>query len=77
MSANLNRQARADYREISGKAVASAMLVQDVSALQSSGWIVPVPGGVGPVTVAVFMRNTVVAACRLQESYSGQFSNHQ
>tara|TARA_B100000530_G_scaffold307335_1_gene231896 strand:+ start:174 stop:407 length:234 start_codon:yes stop_codon:yes gene_type:complete len=77
MSANLNRQARADYREISGKAVASAMLVQDVSALQSSGWIAPVPGGVGPVTVAVFMQNTVVAACRLQESYSAQFSNNQ
>ena len=54
-----------------------AQVVQDVSALQSSGWIVPVPGGVGPVTVAVFMRNTVVAACRLQESYSDQFSNHQ
>ena len=35
-----------------------------------AGWITPVPGGVGPVTVAVLMRNTVVAARRLQASYS-------
>ena len=41
-----------------------------------AGWITPVPGGVGPVTVAVLMRNTVVAARRLQASYSDQFSNH-
>ena len=41
-----------------------------------AGWITPVPGGVGPVTVAVLMRNTVVAAQRLQASYSDQFSNH-
>ena len=41
-----------------------------------AGWITPVPGGVGPVTVAVLMRNTVGAAQRLQASYSDQFSNH-
>ncbi|MED5532599.1 MAG: tetrahydrofolate dehydrogenase/cyclohydrolase catalytic domain-containing protein, partial [Pseudomonadota bacterium] len=41
MSANLNQQATADYRDINGKAVASAILSQvsiDVSGLQSSGW---------------------------------------
>ena len=43
---------------------------------EMAGWITPVPGGVGPVTVAVLMRNTVVAAQRLQASYSDQFSNH-
>jgi len=41
-----------------------------------AGWITPVPGGVGPVTVAVLMRNTVVAARRLQTSYSDQFTHH-
>ncbi len=30
-----------------------------------AGWITPVPGGVGPVTVAALMRNAVVAADRL------------
>ncbi|MAF08542.1 MAG: bifunctional 5,10-methylene-tetrahydrofolate dehydrogenase/5,10-methylene-tetrahydrofolate cyclohydrolase [Acidiferrobacteraceae bacterium] len=41
-----------------------------------AGWITPVPGGVGPVTVAVLMRNTVVAARRLQTSYADQLSSH-
>jgi 5,10-methylene-tetrahydrofolate dehydrogenase/methenyl tetrahydrofolate cyclohydrolase len=30
-----------------------------------AGWLTPVPGGVGPVTVAMLVHNTVVAA-RLQ-----------
>ena len=30
-----------------------------------AGWITPVPGGVGPMTIACLMRNTVSAACRL------------
>lgn len=30
-----------------------------------AGWITPVPGGVGPMTIACLMRNTVQAACRL------------
>jgi methylenetetrahydrofolate dehydrogenase (NADP+)/methenyltetrahydrofolate cyclohydrolase len=40
-----------------------------------AGWITPVPGGVGPVTVAVLMRNTVIAAKRLKAAYSEQLSN--
>lgn len=42
-------------------------LVGDVdfdSAVQVAGAITPVPGGVGPMTIAVLLRNTVVAACR-------------
>ncbi len=31
-----------------------------------AGWITPVPGGVGPMTIACLLRNTVVAACRLR-----------
>lgn len=31
------------------------------AVLQVAGWITPVPGGVGPVTVAILMRNAMVA----------------
>jgi len=36
-----------DFEDVSGKA----------------SWITPVPGGVGPMTIAFLMRNTVIAAC--------------
>ena len=42
-------------------------LVGDVDfdeAVKVAGAITPVPGGVGPMTIAVLLRNTVVAACR-------------
>ncbi|MFM5930647.1 MAG: bifunctional methylenetetrahydrofolate dehydrogenase/methenyltetrahydrofolate cyclohydrolase FolD [Novosphingobium sp.] len=42
-------------------------LVGDVdyaSAIQTAGAITPVPGGVGPMTIAVLLRNTLVAAHR-------------
>lgn len=38
-----------------------------------AGWITPVPGGVGPVTVAILMRNSVVAATRQKEHYEARF----
>ncbi len=44
-----------------------ARLVGDVdfaSACRVAGAITPVPGGVGPMTIACLLRNTVVAACR-------------
>ena len=34
------------------------------SAKEKAGWITPVPGGVGPVTVAMLLRNTVASAER-------------
>ena len=40
-------------------------LVGDVNfeeAVQIAGWITPVPGGVGPMTIAMLMRNTLRAA---------------
>lgn len=43
-------------------------LVGDVefeSAAEAAGWITPVPGGVGPLTVAMLLVNTVTAAERL------------
>jgi methylenetetrahydrofolate dehydrogenase (NADP+)/methenyltetrahydrofolate cyclohydrolase len=42
-------------------------LVGDVAydeAAEVAGAITPVPGGVGPMTIAMLMRNTLVAACR-------------
>jgi L-fuconolactonase len=36
--------------------------VDFASAADVAGWITPVPGGVGPVTVAMLMRNTLRAA---------------
>jgi methylenetetrahydrofolate dehydrogenase (NADP+)/methenyltetrahydrofolate cyclohydrolase len=45
-------------------------LVGDVAfdeAAQTAGWITPVPGGVGPMTVACLLQNTLTAAKRLHE----------
>jgi methylenetetrahydrofolate dehydrogenase (NADP+) / methenyltetrahydrofolate cyclohydrolase len=44
----------------------AAKLVGDVAfaeAAARAGWITPVPGGVGPMTIACLLRNTVLAAC--------------
>jgi methylenetetrahydrofolate dehydrogenase (NADP+) / methenyltetrahydrofolate cyclohydrolase len=50
---------------IAGKA--GTRLVGDVNfeaARQIAGAVTPVPGGVGPMTIACLLRNTVLAACR-------------
>jgi methylenetetrahydrofolate dehydrogenase (NADP+)/methenyltetrahydrofolate cyclohydrolase len=39
--------------------------VQFEAVAERAGWITPVPGGVGPMTIAMLLRNTVTAA-RLQ-----------
>lgn len=47
--------------------IASKKLVGDVhfeSAAQKASWITPVPGGVGPMTIAMLLKNTVEAASR-------------
>ncbi len=44
-----------------------ARLTGDVDFAAASlvaGWITPVPGGVGPMTIACLLANTVTAACR-------------
>ena len=49
------------------KAAARSRLVGDVAfaeAARVAGAITPVPGGVGPMTIALLMANTFVAACR-------------
>lgn len=42
------------------------------SCVETAGWITPVPGGVGPVTVSILMRNAAVAAQRLKDHYESQ-----
>lgn len=44
------------------------------SVAKVAGWITPVPGGVGPATVAMLMRNTVRALERQKRAYDRQFS---
>jgi len=38
-----------------------------------AGWITPVPGGVGPVTVSILMRNVVKAAELQKQRYEAEF----
>ena len=45
------------------------------SCSEKVGWITPVPGGVGPVTVSYLMRNSVSAAQRLKSHYETQFQH--
>ena len=41
------------------------------SVVDVAGWITPVPGGVGPMTVAILLSNTVDAVERQRRSYEG------
>jgi methylenetetrahydrofolate dehydrogenase (NADP+) / methenyltetrahydrofolate cyclohydrolase len=50
----------------------STRIVGDVdtdSVKEVASWITPVPGGVGPVTVAILLRNTMVALARQRALY--------
>lgn len=44
------------------------------SCAQVAGWITPVPGGVGPVTVAILMKNAVLATRMQLEHYRAAFA---
>jgi len=54
----------------------SQKIVGDVdteSVKEVASWITPVPGGVGPVTVAILLRNTMVALKRQRELYESTY----
>jgi methylenetetrahydrofolate dehydrogenase (NADP+)/methenyltetrahydrofolate cyclohydrolase len=54
---------------------ADGKLVGDVdfeSASQRARYITPVPGGVGPMTIAMLLKNTLVAATRQEEARLGR-----
>ena len=38
--------------------------VEFAEVAEKAGWITPVPGGVGPMTVAMLLKNTLLAARR-------------
>ena len=44
------------------------------SVREVAAWITPVPGGVGPVTVAILLRNTVTALRRQKAVYEAAFA---
>jgi len=49
------------------KGEGATRLVGDVAyaeVVRRAAWITPVPGGVGPMTIAMLMANTLIAACR-------------
>lgn len=59
---------RVPSRDPEAAAAGKTRVVGDVAfdeVKELAGWITPVPGGVGPMTIACLMRNTVQAACRL------------
>jgi methylenetetrahydrofolate dehydrogenase (NADP+)/methenyltetrahydrofolate cyclohydrolase len=54
----------------------TSRLVGDVdteNVREVAAWITPVPGGVGPVTVAILLRNTMVALRRQREFYEATY----
>jgi methylenetetrahydrofolate dehydrogenase (NADP+)/methenyltetrahydrofolate cyclohydrolase len=57
---------RVPARDPAAAAAGKTRVVGDVAfdeAKAVAGWITPVPGGVGPMTIACLLRNTVAAAC--------------
>ncbi len=56
--------------QVEGKTVGD---VDFESASEVAGWITPVPGGVGPVTVATLMQNATLAARLQQEHYTSTY----
>jgi methylenetetrahydrofolate dehydrogenase (NADP+)/methenyltetrahydrofolate cyclohydrolase len=59
---------RIPARDPEAAAAGKTRLVGDVAfdeAMQVAGWVTPVPGGVGPMTVACLLQNTLTACKRL------------
>lgn len=59
---------RVPFRDPKLAAAGRTKLVGDVAFKEAravAGWLTPVPGGVGPMTVACLLRNTLTAAKRL------------
>lgn len=55
----------------------SSQIVGDVdtdSVKEVASWITPVPGGVGPVTVSILLRNTMVALNRQRALYEASYA---
>jgi methylenetetrahydrofolate dehydrogenase (NADP+)/methenyltetrahydrofolate cyclohydrolase len=57
---------------VDGKTVGDADFA---SCAEVAGWITPVPGGVGPVTVAILMKNAVLATAMQMNHYRAAFAS--
>ena len=57
---------------VAGKTVGDADFA---SCAEVAGWITPVPGGVGPVTVAILMNNAVLATAMQKNHYRAAFAS--
>ena len=57
---------------VDGKTVGDADFA---SCAEVAGWITPVPGGVGPVTVATLMKNAVLATRLQMAHYRAQYAD--
>jgi methylenetetrahydrofolate dehydrogenase (NADP+)/methenyltetrahydrofolate cyclohydrolase len=57
---------------VDGKTVGDADFA---SCAEVAGWITPVPGGVGPVTVAILMKNAVLATTMQMNHYRAAFAS--
>lgn len=67
---------RVEVKDATG--AVTTKIVGDVdfeSVHEVSGWITPVPGGVGPVTVAMLLRNTVTATERQKQTYEAMMQS--
>lgn len=56
----------------------STRIVGDVdteSVKEVASWITPVPGGVGPITVSILLRNTMVALSRQRALYQATYGS--
>lgn len=60
VAASLNDEAKRAALEDKGFVLVGD--VDFVAVREKASWITPVPGGVGPMTIAMLMRNTVMAA---------------
>ena len=59
---------RVPFRDPAKAALGRTRVVGDVAFKEArgvAGWLTPVPGGVGPMTVACLLQNTLTAAKRL------------
>ena len=48
--------------------------VEYKSAKERASWITPVPGGVGPMTVAMLLHNTVLSCKKVAKQSQPQFT---
>ena len=62
-SSKQNQESGNNSTNLQGQSVVVNQGISYSDAKEIAGSITPVPGGVGPMTIACLLRNTVIAAC--------------